>query len=136
MTQLAGHAASAHTPSTITEARAHLGAHALLAQALLVVITDNDHDVLTVGRQAIAVYLTLDNYRRNFLRAGFTESDLDNGGSERLVRALVTDTANLRPAVDQHLDAGADHVTIGVRLTPEQDLQPAYRRAAAALKLP
>ena len=140
MTELAGQRSHGAHPylapaSTIPEGRQLLGSNALLAQSLLAVITDHDDDMLAVGRQAIAVYLTLDNYRRNFLRAGFTETDLDNGGAERLVRALVSSTATLREAVDQQLQAGADHVTVGVRLTPGQDLQNAYRRAAAALRL-
>jgi AraC-like DNA-binding protein len=39
--------------------------------------------------QAIEVCMTLENHCRNLLRAGFSEADLDHGGFERLVRALV-----------------------------------------------
>ena len=140
MSELAGERSGGAHPylapaSTIPEVRRHVGENALLAQSLLVVISDSDDDVLSVGRQAIEVYLTLENCRRNFLRAGFSEADLDHGGSERLVRALVASTKTLRAAVDEHLRAGADHVTVGVRPTPGQDLRAGYRQAAAALDL-
>jgi hypothetical protein len=69
------------------------------------------------------------------VRAGFTEADLDNGGSDRLVRALVAATADVRKAVDAHLTAGADHITIGIRPTAGQDVPATYRRAAELLGL-
>jgi probable F420-dependent oxidoreductase len=140
MLQLAGQRTLGAHPylapaSTTADARLHVGESALLAQALLVVITDNDSDMLAIGRKAIKLYLTLPNYQRNFLRAGFTESDLQSGGSERLVRALVASTATVAAAVGEHLDAGADHVTIGIRPTADQDVAAAYRRTAELLQL-
>jgi probable F420-dependent oxidoreductase len=140
MTQLAGKRSLGAHPylapaATTPHARELLGPDALLAQAILVVITDDDDELLRVGREAIKIYLTLDNYRRNFLRAGFAESDLDNGGSERLVHALVASGSGARAAVDAHLTAGADHVSIGVRLSPGQDTRGAYLYAAQMLEL-
>ena len=42
-----------------------------------------------VARAAMAIYLGLPNYTNNLLRLGFTEADLADGGSDRLVDAIV-----------------------------------------------
>ncbi len=54
------------------------------------------------------------NYTNNWLRLGFTEDDLLDGGSDRLVDALVAwgDEATIAARVQAHRDAGADHVCL------------------------
>jgi hypothetical protein len=87
---------------------------------------------LRLGRSFVARYLRLVNYRNNLLREGWTESDLADGGSDRLVDELVLtgSAAGIADGIDVHIDAGADHVTI-------QDLGPdplrSYRILAEAL---
>jgi hypothetical protein len=58
--------------------------------------------------------LTLPNYRNNYLRIGFGAEDLENGGSDRLVDAIVAwgDERAIRDRIRQHHEAGADHVCI------------------------
>jgi probable F420-dependent oxidoreductase len=140
MLQLAGERSrGAHpylAPTSLTaDARRVLGPDALLAAALLVAATDDEQEALAIGRTAVEAYLTLDNYRRNFLRAGFTEDDLEGGGSERLIRALVVSMRGVTEAVGAHLGASADHVSIGIRTRPGQDSREGYRRAAELLDL-
>jgi probable F420-dependent oxidoreductase len=140
MMQLAGERSRGAHPylaptSLIADARRVLGPEALLAAALLVATTDDEQEALAIGRTAVEVYLTLDNYRRNFLRAGFTEDDLGDGGSERLIRALVVPMSGVAEAVGAHLEAGADHVSIGIRPSPGQDPRGGYRRVAELLDL-
>ena len=67
-----------------------------------------------IGRRALELYLTLPNYRNNFLRMGFTEQDMENGGSNRLVDGLVAwgDEHQIRARIQEHWDAGADQVCI------------------------
>ena len=123
-------------PASLTaDARRVLGPDALLAAALLVAATDDEQEALAIGRSAVEVYLTLDNYRRNFLRAGFTADDLAGGGSERLIGALVVPMSGAAAAVDAHLEAGADHVSIGIRTPPGQNSREGYRRVAQLLDL-
>jgi hypothetical protein len=45
---------------------------------------------------------------------GFTEHDVENGGSNRLVDGLVAwgDEHQIRARIQEHLDAGADQVCI------------------------
>ncbi len=58
----------------------------------------------------------LPNYSNNWKRQGFTDDDLADGGSDRLVDALVVwgDEATIAARVQEHRDAGADHVCIQV----------------------
>jgi hypothetical protein len=52
----------------------------------------------------------------NLRRFGITDDDLADGGSDRLVDTLVAwgDADAIRARVQQHLDAGADHVAVQV----------------------
>jgi len=67
-----------------------------------------------LARQAMAFYLPLTNYRTNWLRLGFSDQDLANGGSDRFLDAMVAwgnETA-IRQRIQTHFDAGASHVCI------------------------
>ena len=68
--------------------------------------------------------------------SGFTDDDLADGGSDRLVDALVVwgDEATIAARVQEHRDAGADHVCIQV-LEPDPRAFPAdqWRALAPAL---
>jgi hypothetical protein len=79
--------------------------------------------------------MRLPNYTNNLLRLGFAESDLEGGGSERLVRALVAfgDEQTIVERVAAHRAAGADHVTLHVIGAGETLPREDWRRLAAAL---
>lgn len=58
-------------------------------------------------------YLRLPNYTNNLRRFGFTDADINEGGSDRLMNSIVPNgPAESRARVKEHLDAGADHVVI------------------------
>jgi hypothetical protein len=65
------------------------------------------------------------NYRRNLMRCGFEEHELDAGGNDRVVDALVAwgDEDALVERVEAHLAAGASHVCIQP-LDPEHPTRP------------
>ena len=67
-----------------------------------------------MGRNELARYLTLDNYRNNFLRIGFTEADLANGGSDDFIDQMcLWGTADqVKAGLRAHFEAGATHVAI------------------------
>ena len=89
-----------------------------------------------IARLHLADYLGLPNYSNNWKRQGFTDDDLADGGSDRLVDALVVwgDEAAIAARVQAHRDAGADHVCIQV-LTDDPMGFPAeqWRALAPAL---
>jgi len=105
------------TPDHTARAREILGADAVLAPEQGIVFATDPAEARAVARRNLAIYIdNFPNYRNSWFRQGFTESDLADGGSDRLVDALVAwgdDTAIARRARD-HLDAGADHVVVQV----------------------
>ncbi|HEY4277275.1 MAG TPA: TIGR03620 family F420-dependent LLM class oxidoreductase [Conexibacter sp.] len=114
-------------------ARELLGPDRLLAPELSVVLDDDPASGLERARAFVADYLALPNYANNLRRLGFDEPDFHGGGSERLVRALVTfgDEAAIAAGVAAHLDAGADHVAVHVVGVPNGTLQRELWRALA-----
>jgi hypothetical protein len=54
------------------------------------------------------------NYTNNFLRLGFTEEDIKDGGSDHLIDAIIAwgDAKAIQSRVQAHHAAGADHVCI------------------------
>ena len=68
----------------------------------------------TLGRAELSRYMTLPNYRNNWLRLGFTEAELENGGNDRFIDAMVlSGTADqVRAGLRAHFTAGATHVCL------------------------
>ena len=52
------------------------------------------------------------NYTRMLKNYGFTDADIADGGSDRLVNTVIPSGAAAAPAIRAHLDAGADHVVV------------------------
>lgn len=67
-----------------------------------------------LGRAELARYMTLPNYRNNWLRLGFSEAELENGGNDRFIDAMViSGTADeVRAGLRAHFTAGATHVCL------------------------
>lgn len=90
-----------------------------------------------IGRAFLVLYLTLPNYTNNFLQLGFDESDFKDGGSKRLVDAIIAwgDLEAIRKRVHAHYSAGADHVYVQV-LTADAKVLPMreWRELASALR--
>ena len=62
----------------------------------------------------MAVYVGLPNYQNNLREYGFDDRDFADGGSDRLVDAIVAwgnETA-IRARIEAHRSAGANHVCI------------------------
>ena len=113
-------------PAHTRFARERCGADALVAPELAVVVGTDAAAAKATARKYAELYLGLRNYTGNLLRFDFTEADLAEGGSDRLIDTIVPQgsAAELAGAVREHLDAGADHVcvqTVGVRGVPERE---------------
>lgn len=102
------------TPEHTARARAILGPDKLLAPEQKVLLVKDASEARRLARQYMALYLGLQNYRNNLLWLGFTESDFENGGSDRLVDAIVAwgDETAIRKRIEAHWANGADHVCI------------------------
>lgn len=98
------------------QARRRLGQGPLLIPEQKVVLASDPADARRIGRANVGRLLRLPNYAGNLRRLGFTDEDFADGGSDRLVDALVAwgDVEDVRRRVKEHLDAGADHVALQV----------------------
>ena len=136
----ANRAAGAHTYLSTVEhtawARGMLGAGAMLAPAIKVVLSADHDDPVGVARQSLKPSLRLPTYATSLLQFGFDDDDLVGDLSDRLVGALVAigDVDTVVRRVEEHLAAGADHVCVEV-LTGDDTTVPldAWRRLAPAL---
>jgi probable F420-dependent oxidoreductase len=123
-------------PEHTARARSILGPDRLLAPDQKVVLDADADSARRTARANLAGYLGQPNYRRSFLRQGFTEEDLDDGGSDRLVDGIVAwgSLDHVVARVRAHHDAGADHVAVQL-LADDWDTVPLaqYRALAEAL---
>jgi probable F420-dependent oxidoreductase len=69
-----------------------------------------------VARGVLAFYLKLPNYVRTFRNQGFADADFADGGSDRLIDALIAwgDEKSIRARIRAHYDAGATHVCLAM----------------------
>ena len=110
--------AGAHTYFVPVEhtriARERLGAGKLLAPELACVVETDPVRAREVARGYAKLYLGLSNYTRNLLELGYTEGDIADGGSDRLIDAVIPhgSAEEIAEIVHAHLDAGADHVCV------------------------
>ncbi|MFD5161282.1 LLM class F420-dependent oxidoreductase [Streptomyces hawaiiensis] len=125
------------TPEHTAHAREILGEAPLLAPELGVVPETDPARARALAREFLEIYLPLPNYTNNFLRHGFTEDDLLDGGSDRLVDALFAwgDDTAIRNKIDAFFEAGADHVALQIVNDDPRDALPrkAWRDLASAL---
>jgi probable F420-dependent oxidoreductase len=111
------------TPEYTATARARMGGEAWLCVEQKVIVETEPHRAREIARAGLALYLAVPHQRRNWTRMGFDESDYQDGGSDRLIDALVVwgSAETIRARVKAHLDAGATHVCL-------QPLLPAGER--------
>lgn len=117
-------------------ARQTMGDGPLLAPEQAVVLERDPGRAREIARAHMGRYLAAENYANNLRRLGFTDDDIANGGSDKLVDAIVAwgSLEDVSARVQAHLDAGADHVCIQV-LPHEPGALPrqAWRELASAL---
>ncbi|MEV7036929.1 TIGR03620 family F420-dependent LLM class oxidoreductase [Amycolatopsis sp. NPDC051061] len=118
-------------------ARSILGEGKLLAPEQKVVVDDDAVAARAIGRPFVhQPYLGLRNYVRNLLRHGYTEADVADGGSDRLIDDLVLHGTpeTIAKGLRSHVDAGADHVAVQV-LGPSPDVEAENHRQLAEVLL-
>ena len=95
-------------------ARERLGADALVATEVAVVVEPDAETARGIAREYASHYLELRNYTSNLLRFGFSEDDLAGGGSDRLIDAVIPHgtAEQVAEGIRAHLQAGADHVCL------------------------
>jgi probable F420-dependent oxidoreductase len=129
------------TPEHTAHARELVGNTVFLAPEHKVVLTSPEigaGEARQVGRQSVGFYLDLSNYVNNWRRLGFTEDDVRKPGSDKLIDAVVAygKPDAIAARLNEHLEAGADHVAIQVLGGwPEDKLLAALGELAGPLGL-
>ncbi len=121
-----------HTPF----ARQTLGAETCLAVEQTAVLSTDADTSRRIGRGFARHYLALDNYANNLRRLGWSDADIANDGSDRLIDAVIAwgDVDTIVARVKAHLDGGADHVCVQLRAESSADPSLAgYAELAAGL---
>jgi probable F420-dependent oxidoreductase len=122
-------------PEHTRAAREIVGPDKLVAPEQGIVLETDPDRARALARGFLARYIVLPNYANNWLRHGFTEDDLRDGGSDRLVDGLIAwgDEDAVRARVQEHLDAGADHVCLQFIHDGDDHPVEQWRRIAEAL---
>ena len=102
------------SPDHTAMARKALGPNPWLCVEQKIILETDAAKARQLARAAAAIYLTLPNYRNNWLRMGMANTDLDNGGSDKFIDATFAwgKADAIKARIKAHLDAGASHVCI------------------------
>jgi probable F420-dependent oxidoreductase len=122
-------------PEHTAVAREAMGAEALLAVEQAVVLETDPTTARAVARNHTSIYTGLPNYTNNLRRFGFGDGDFEDGGSDRLVDAIVAwgDMHTVVERIRAQREAGADHVCVQVVTSSAAPPVEAWRELAAAL---
>jgi probable F420-dependent oxidoreductase len=114
------------TPAHTAEARRILGPGKLLCPEQMVLSETDPAVAREKARAMLRIYLGLPNYVNSWRREGFDDSDFVDGGSDRLMDALVAwgDDDAIRARLQAHWDAGADHVCVQALGTQDEGRVP------------
>jgi probable F420-dependent oxidoreductase len=126
------HVNVAHT----AQAREILGPDAFLGVEHAVLFESDPDKARTIARQHLDSYLNSTYNVAKFRRLGYSESDIADGGSDRLVDDFVFwgDLDSIVEKLHAHVEAGADHVGVQViGIEPGQSAMPYWRMLADAL---
>ncbi len=141
MLEVAAEFADGAHPFLTTAEHTHSARQALGPNKLLAVeqgvILGSDAEARSAARENLTRFLAWPNYRRHFERLGFDESDFADGGSDRLIDAVfaIGDEDAVERRVQEHHDAGADHVCLQIVTNDMDEELAVYRRIAQSVTL-
>jgi len=113
------------TPEHTRQARSIIGKNKLLCVEQAVILEQDPATARAIGRKFLGFYMGLPNYVNNWRRLGFGDTDFAGGGSDRLIDAVIAwgDEKAIRGRIDEHWQAGADHVcvqAVGTTAVPDE----------------
>ncbi len=112
--------------------RERLGPDAIVAVEQSVLLESDPSVAREIARNTRMSSLDMPNYKKNLLRLGFSEDDVRDRGSDRLVDALIAwgDEDDIAKRVAEHHAAGADHVALQIINTADGLPREDWRRLA------
>jgi probable F420-dependent oxidoreductase len=102
------------TPEQASISRSKVGPDAAVICEQKVLLCTDPVKAREVARANLGFYLPMPNYFKNWFRLGFNEDDLKEGGSDRLMDAMVFwgDADEIKAKLQLYFDGGADQVVI------------------------
>jgi probable F420-dependent oxidoreductase len=102
------------TPEQAKVARAIMGPDAVICCEQKVCLSTDPKEARATARAALEPYMSLPNYYNNWFRLGFDGDDLKDGGSDRLMDAMMFwgDADQVKAKLQAYFDNGADQVVI------------------------
>lgn len=102
------------TPEHTRRAAAVMPAGKHLAVAQKFIIETDAAKARAIGRSEVAMYLAMPNYVNHWLRLGFSPAELERGGSDRLIDAMINwgTVEEVKRQLRAHFEAGATHLCI------------------------
>jgi len=121
-------------PEHTQMAREVMGSDALLYPEQMVVLEDDPGVARSVARQHMKTYAALPNYANNLMRLGYDAADIESL-ADNVVDAVVAwgSLDQIRNRVNEHFDAGADHVCVQVLTEEPHQVRDGWRKLAPAL---
>ncbi|MGE0483869.1 MAG: TIGR03620 family F420-dependent LLM class oxidoreductase [Gammaproteobacteria bacterium] len=102
------------TPDQVALSRAAMGKQGAIICEQKVCLCEDPVQARAAARAALSFYIGLPNYYNNWFRLGFDQGDLENGGSDRLMDAMVLwgNAATIKARLARYFEQGADQVVI------------------------
>ncbi len=102
------------TPDQVALSRAAMGPNSAVICEQKVLLCSDPVLARKTARASLAPYMPLPNYFQNWFRLGFNEADLKEGGSDRLMDAMVLwgDAGQIKAKLTVYFERGADQVVI------------------------
>ena len=102
------------TTEQVAGYRKALGPEPWLGAVQIVMLETDATKARTVARRYMQIYMAIEHYLHRLRALGFGESDFADGGSDRLVDAIVAwgNEEQLRTRIDAQFNAGANHVCV------------------------
>ncbi|WP_158244546.1 LLM class flavin-dependent oxidoreductase [Paraburkholderia rhynchosiae] len=99
---------------SVRVARSHIGNDLEITANFPCVVNANENEARKIAREFLSSYLQLDYYRSAYTAIGFAADDFENGGSDRLIDAIVAwgDPPKIKQRVDEYEVAGATRVVL------------------------
>jgi probable F420-dependent oxidoreductase len=102
------------TPEHTARIRTAMGPDKWICVTQAVMLEPDGTKARAAARFLTAFYLTMPNYRQSLRSIGFEDADFADGGSDRLIDAMVAwgDETRVRERIAAHYKAGATHVSL------------------------
>ncbi len=99
-------------PEHTTNARAVMGPDAWVCPSQIVILEKDASKARSRAREHLSFYASQENYQRILRAQGFSDTDFENGGSDRLIDMVVAwgTEEQIQDKIDAQLAAGATHV--------------------------